>query len=58
MSKIGNNVANPFLIQRQIRDLVRSLSKEQKRALGQAIINIHNDAKLLPLDKFVEKYDL
>lgn len=47
---------NPFLLQRQISQVIRSLPKEKKDLLGQAYINILNDVKIMPLEEFKLKY--
>lgn len=51
-----NNKVNPFLLQRQINQVVRSLPKEKKKLLGQAYLNVLNDFKLMSVDKLKQKY--
>lgn len=51
-----NNKVNPFLLQRQISQAVRSLPKEKKKLLGQAYINVLNDFKVMSVDNLKEKY--
>lgn len=50
------NKVNPFLLQRQIRDSVRSLPKEKRDLLGQAYLNVLNDFKIKSLNYLKEKY--
>lgn len=52
----NNQKVNPFLLQRQISDLIRSLPKEKKNLLARAYINVLNDFKTMPIDKIKIKY--
>lgn len=52
----NNQKVNPFLLQRQINQTVRSLSKDKRKLVGQAYINVLNDAKCMPLHVFKCKY--
>lgn len=51
-----NNKINPFLVQRQFNQAIRSLSKEKKKLVAEIIINVINDAKTISIHEFKCKY--
>lgn len=50
-----NNV-NPFLVQRQMTNAIKRLSKEYKRCLAKVQLKLVSDSQTMPINKFKEKY--
>lgn len=51
-----NKRANPFLLQREFTQTVRSLSKDKKRLLSQCILTMVSDFKVYGIEYLKVKY--
>lgn len=47
---------NPFLVQRQFQQAIRSLPREKKKLVAQIILGVVNDAKTMSIYAFKCKY--
>lgn len=49
---------NPFLAMRQLQQFMKSLSKDMRKAYAGLLVSALQDAKVMSLEDFMEKYDL
>lgn len=54
---MGRMSTNPFLVQRQISGLLRSLSRDEKEFVASMIIQLCYDAKKYPIYALKNKYN-
>ena len=52
------NDSNPFLAARKLQQDMKSLSRDMRKAYAGVLVSALQDAKVMSLKDFMEKYDL